>query len=538
MVLDSAAAVDSPAYRENYRRMLELVDGVKTLEDRVRRNSERSRERFEERGQLLPRDRLLRLLDRGSSFIELSPLAGCGMHDDDGAENIAGGNVITGIGEVCATRCLVMVSDSGIKGGALTPMGAHKIMRAQEIALQNRLPVVNLLESAGGNLNYQGEIFVPGGGLFYNEARLSAAGIPQVTVVHGSSTAGGAYLPGLTDYIVMVRGRAKVFLAGPPLLKAATGEIATDEELGGADMHASRSGTAEYLADDDAGAIETARLIIDHLDWNAGIETRFPVDYAEPLYASDELLGIVPVDYRKPYDCRAVIARLADGSAFLEFKPNFGPELVCGHSRIGGIAAGIIGNNGPIFPAGSQKAAHFIQACCQAGQPIIYLQNTTGYMVGRETEQNGAVKHGSKMIQAVSNASVPQITLMIGASFGAGNYGMCGRAFGPRFVFAWPNSRVAIMGAKQAAKVMDIIARAAAKRKQRAVDETQLKQREAATIARIEEESRALHITARLWDDGIIDPRDSRRLLIRLLRLCLSGDCIVPRANSFGVARP
>jgi len=517
--------------------MVELIRGVRALEDKIRVNSQRSRQRFEERSQLLPRERLVRLLDRGDCFVELSPLAGYRMHDDDGEDNIAGGNVITGIGSVCGTDCLIMVSDSGIKGGALTPMGAQKIIRAQQIALENKLPVVNLLESAGGNLNYQSDMFVPGGRLFYNEAKLSAAGIPQITVVNGSSTAGGAYIPGLTDYIVMVRGHAKVFLAGPPLLKAATGEIAGDEELGGAQMHATVSGTAEYLADDDAHAIETARLLVGHLPWKRGCEEGFAPDYPEPLYDADELLGVVPVDYRTPYDCREVIARLVDSSEFLEFKASFGPELVCGHARIGGVSTGIIGNKGPIFPAGSQKAAHFIQACCQAGIPLVYLQNTTGYMVGRKAEQDGAVKHGSKMIQAVSNATVPQITLMIGASFGAGNYGMCGRAFGPRFVFAWPNSRVAIMGAEQAAAVMDIIARSGATRKRVDVDESLLQQRAERMIARIEQESHALYVTARLWDDGIIDPRDSRPLLIRLLRLCLAAERAAPRPTTFGVAR-
>lgn len=528
---------DSAAYLRNREEMLRLIEEIRTLEAKVRANSERSREKFEARKQILPRERLNRLLDRGCDFVELSTLAGYRMHDDDGDKNIAGGGLITGLGRVANTDCLISISDSGIKGGAMAPMGVEKSLRAQAIARENKLPIVNLLESAGANLSYQGELFLLGGRTFYNQASLSAAGIPQVTVVHGSSTAGGAYVPGLSDYAIMVRRQAKVFLAGPPLLKAATGEVATDEELGGADMHHTISGTAEYLAENDEHGIAIARDVVSRLGW-PGAESAVPDQpYAEPEHDIDDLLGLVPVDYRVPYDCREVIARIVDGSDFLDFKRGFGPEIVCGHAFIGGMVVGLIGNNGPIFPQGSQKATHFIQNCCQTGRPIIYLQNITGYMVGKKVESDGSVKHGSKMIQAVSNANVPQITLMIGASFGAGNYGMCGRAFGPRFVFAWPNSRVAVMGGEQAGRVMSIIARAGAERKGASVDEKALRGREQEIAQRIAEESKALYITARVWDDGIIDPRDSRKVLIHALRICAKGDDRVLRPNSFGVAR-
>ena len=356
--------------------------------------------------------------------------------------------MICGIGYVSGVRVMVVASDSGIDAGAFQVLGAEKMLRAQAIALENKLPFVHLVESAGANLlKYRVEFFIGGGALFYNLARLSAAGIPVVTVVHGSSTAGGAYMPGLSDYVVMVRGRAKAFLAGPPLLKAATGEIATDEELGGAEMHTHVSGLGEYLAEDDSDALRMAREVVGRLGWGAAQ----PPAGKPPRYPAEELLGIMPEDYRKPVDMREVIARFADDSDFLEFEPDYGPATVCGHAAVQGMPVGIVTNNGPLDPAGSNKATHFIQTCCQAGLPILYLQNTTGYIVGKASEEAGMIKHGSKMIQAVSNATVPQITIMCGASFGAGNYGMCGRAFRPRFLFSWPNAQTAVMGAEQAA---------------------------------------------------------------------------------------
>ncbi len=533
--LPSAVDVKSDVYAANHEHMSERIRELRELEARVRSHGERAAAKFRDRGQLLPRERVERLLDRGSPFLELSTLAGLGMHDDDGGEGASGGGSIAGIGFVAGVRCMISANDSAIKGGAVSPMGLEKSLRIQEIALRNKLPVINLVESAGANLLYQSEIFVAGGRIFANLARLSAHGIPIVTVVHGSSTAGGAYLPGLSDYVVAVKNRARVFLAGPPLVKAALGEDAGEEELGGAEMHATVTGSAEYVAEDDREAIAIAREIVAKLRWNDGAAAE--PSFVEPEHDPEELLGLVPSDYRTPYDCREVIARLVDGSDFLDFKSGYGPHTVCGHAAIHGHACGVIANNGPIDPDGSTKAAQFIQLCCQSGTPIVYLQNTTGYMVGLAAEAGGIVKHGSKMIQAVANASVPQITLMIGASFGAGNYGMCGRAYDPRFLFSWPSSRVAVMGGEQAADVMAMITRAKLARKGAPVDERVLEGMRRKIIAQIDAESTALYATARLWDDGVIDPRDSRKVLGFVLATCLEAEACELRPSSFGVAR-
>jgi geranyl-CoA carboxylase beta subunit len=527
----------SDGFRQNRAAMIELIATVRVLEEQVRRTSNAKKDQFVKRGQLLPRERVALLLDKGSPFLELSTLAGLGMHDDDGRENVLGGGVIDGIGYVSGVRCLISASDSAIKGGTTAPMGLKKKLRCQEIARLNKLPLIQLVESGGANLNYQAQIFVEGGQTFRNQARLSAAGIPQVTVVHGSSTAGGAYLPGLSDYVIMVKGRAKVFLAGPPLLRAATGEIATDEELGGAEMHSTVSGVSDYLAEDDADGIRLARDVMAKLDWNDGLPPQPRRVFREPRHNADELAGVVPVDYRKPYDVREVIARVADDSDFLDFKASYGVHTVCGQVQIEGHGCGLIGNNGPIDADGSVKAAQFIQLMCQAGSPIIYLQNTTGYMVGTEAERAGIVKHGSKMIQAVANASVPQITLHIGASFGAGNYGMCGRAFDPRFIFAWPNNRIAVMGGEQAAKVLSIITEDRLGRAGKPVDRAALAAMEQKLIDQFDRESTALYATARLWDDGIIDPRDTRKVLAFCLAICREAELRPLRPSTFGVAR-
>jgi geranyl-CoA carboxylase beta subunit len=456
------------------------------------------------------------------------------MYGDDGIDNVTGGATITGMGLVQGVRCVVMAHDSGIKGGAITPMGMRKQLRAQTIAMENKLPVVYLVESAGGSMPHQADTFVEGGGMFRNQARLSARGIPQVAVVHGSSTAGGAYLPGLSDYLIMVRDRAKVFLAGPPLLKAATGEVATDEDLGGAVMHTMVSGVADYIAENDADGIARAREIVGQLHWRPCSELRA---YDPPRYDPDELAGVVPTDFRKSYDVREVIARIVDGSDFLDFKQDFGIATVCGQACILGNPVGIIGNNGPIDADGAVKSAQFIQLMCQVGTPILYLQNVTGYMVGIEAERRGIVKHGAKMIQAVANATVPQITLHIGASFGAGHYGMCGRAFEPRFAFAWPNNRVAVMGGEQAARVMTTIAEDRARREGTDVDRNRLDKAEHRLIEQFRNESSAIFATARLWDDGIVDPRDSRKVLGFCLAACRDAELRDLHSNTFGVPR-
>jgi geranyl-CoA carboxylase beta subunit len=537
-VIESMIDTRSETFARERDAMLGLVGSFRELEARVRAHSSANAAKFQSRGQLLPRERIARLLDRGAPFLELSTLAGYKMHDDDGKKNIAGGGSVVGIGFVAGKRCMVSAADSAIKGGAVSPMGLKKSLRAQEIALQNKLPCIGLVESAGANLLYQSELFVDGGRIFANMARMSAAGIPHISVVHGSSTAGGAYLPGLSDYVVVVRGRTRIFLAGPPLVKAALGEDADEEALGGAQMHMEISGTAEYMAENDAHALHIARDLVAKMPWDEGtLVYTPPASPKPPRYDIEELCGVVPVDYRQPYDVREVIARVVDDSDFLEFKPLYGAQTVCGHARIDGHACGIIGNNGPIFPQGAAKAGHFIQACCQTGTPIVYLQNTTGYMVGTEAEENGIVKHGAKMIQAVANATVPQITIVIGGSYGAGNYGMCGRSFDPRFIFAWPNARISVMGGEQAAKVMEIITRAKFRRQGVEIPDEQMAKMTSTIKDKLDSESDALFGTARLWDDGIIDPRDTRRVLANTLAVCREAAQRSLHPNTFGVAR-
>ena len=533
--LRSALNTKSDAYRTNVARMTERLDQVRNLETQVRDGSADKRDKFEKRGQLLPRERVARLLDRGTPFLELSTLAGLGMHDDDGKKSILGGGTIIGIGIVAGKRCLVTASDSALKGGTVSPMGLKKGLRAQEIARDNKLPVITLVESGGANLMYQSEIFVDGGRSFANQARLSAMGIPQIAVVHGSSTAGGAYLPGLSDYVVLVKGRSSIYLAGPPLVKAAIGEDATDEDLGGAEMHASVTGLGEYLTDNDAHAIALTRDLVDKLKWDAATSPR--PDVIAPLYDEQELLGCIPADDREPFDTREIIARIVDGSDFLEFKSEYGSETLCGHARINGHLVGILGNNGPIQPTGSTKAAQFIQLCDQSGTPLIFLQNTTGYMVGSAAEHGGAIKHGSKMIQAVANARVPKFTVTLNGSFGAGNYGMCGRGFDPRFIFSWPSARTAVMGGAQAAKVMEIVTRGKMERAGMPVNDAMLEGMSAEIRKRLDAESNVLFGTARLWDDGVIDPRDTRRVLAMCLDMAAEAEQRPLRPNTFGIAR-
>ena len=524
----------SVAFVANAQRMQALLAEVQRLEGLVIAESESKRDKFEKRKQLLPRERVARLLDRGSPFLELSRLAGLNMHDDDGKKLVMGGGSIVGIGVVAGKRCIISANDSAVKGGTVAPMGLKKGLRVQQIALENKLPLISLVESGGANLMYQSEIFIEGGRTFANQARMSAMGLPQIAVVHGSSTAGGAYLPGLSDYVILVRGRSNIFLAGPPLVKAAIGEDCTEDELGGAETHAQVTGLGEYLCEDDAHAIAMAREVMDKLRWDVPPPT---ASHAEPLFDEQELMGIVPADEREPYDVREVIARLVDGSDFLEFKAEYAPEMMCGHARVRGNLVGILGNNGPIQPTGSTKAAQFIQLCDQTGTPLVFLQNTTGYMVGSVAERGGAIKHGSKMIQAVANARVPKFTFVLGGSYGAGNYGMCGRGFDPRFIFAWPTARTAVMGGAQAAKVMDIVNRAKLERSGMEANEEALAAMSDGLRLRLDKESAALFGTARLWDDGIIDPRDTRRILGLGLALAAEAEHRKLNPNTFGVAR-
>ena len=533
-VIRSKIKPRSDAFAANVLRMQGLLTEVQRLEGLVIAESESKRDKFEKRKQLLPRERVARLLDRGTPFLELSRLAGLNMHDDDGKKSVMGGGSIVGIGVVAGKRCVISANDSAVKGGTVAPMGLKKGLRIQQIAQENKLPLISLVESGGANLMYQSEIFIEGGRTFANQARMSAMGLPQIAVVHGSSTAGGAYLPGLSDYVILVRGRSNIFLAGPPLVKAAIGEDCTEDELGGAETHAQVTGLGEYLCEDDAHAIGMAREVMDKLRWDLAPAAGA---FAEPLFDEQELMGIVPADEREPYDVREVIARLVDGSDFLEFKAEYGAEMMCGHARMQGQLVGILGNNGPIQPAGSTKAAQVIQLSDQTGTPLVFLQNTTGYMVGAVAERSGAIKHGSKMIQAVANARVPKFTFILGGSYGAGNYGMCGRGFDPRFIFAWPTARTAVMGGAQAAKVMDIVNRAKIERSGLEANEEALAAMSDGLRLRLDKESAALFGTARLWDDGIIDPRDTRRILGLCLALAAEADQRTLRPNTFGVAR-
>ena len=533
-VLRTKINPQSDAFAANAQRMQGLLAEVQRLESMVIAESESKRAKFEKRKQILPRERVARLLDRGTPFLELSRLAGLNMHDDDGKKSVLGGGSIVGIGVVAGKRCVVSVNDSAVKGGTVAPMGLKKGLRGQQIAQENKLPLISLVESGGANLMYQSEIFIEGGRSFANQARMSAMGLPQISVVHGSSTAGGAYLPGLSDYVILVRGRSNIFLAGPPLVKAAIGEDCTEDELGGAETHAQVTGLGEYLTEDDAHAIAMAREVMDKLKWDAAPAA---APFAEPVFDEQSLMGIVPADEREPYDVREVIARLADGSDFLEFKAEYAKEMVCGHARLHGHLVGFLGNNGPIQPTGSTKAAQFIQLCDQSGTPLIFLQNTTGYMVGSAAERGGAIKHGSKMIQAVANARVPKFTVVLGGSYGAGNYGMCGRGFDPRFIFAWPTARTAVMGGAQAAKVMDIVNRSKIERMGMEANEEALAAMSDGLRLRLDKESAALFGTARLWDDGIIDPRDTRRILGLCLALAQEAEQRTLRPNTFGVAR-
>ena len=516
--------------------MLARIELLRSLEARATQASAQSKPVFDKRGQLLPRDRIALLLDAGAAWLPLCGMAGWLQDTTDAERSVPGGGMIAGIGSVSGVRCIVVASDSGIDAGAIQAMGLDKILRVQEIALQNKLPFVHLVESAGANLmRYKVEGFVHGGALFRNLARLSAAGIPVITVQHGSGTAGGAYMPGLSDVVVMVRGRSRAFLAGPPLLKAATGEVASEEELGGAEMHTSVSGLGEYLAEDDRHALGIARQVVDQLGWGAPLPQ--PA-FEPPRFTAEDLLGLMPNEVRQPVDMREVMLRLVDGSSVLEFKPDYGPQTLCVQARIEGRPVGIVSNNGPIDVNGANKATHFIQRGCQLGHAIVYLQNTTGYMVGRDSEQAGMIKHGSKMIQAITCATVPQITVQCGASYGAGNYGMCGRGFAPRFLFSWPNARTAVMGGEQAAQTMRIVAEAGAARKGVVPDAAVLEAQSAAIVEVFERQADAFYTSGLLLDDGVIDPRDTRAVLAMCLSLCHEAEQRQLRAMQFGVARP
>ncbi len=485
-------------------------------------------ERHHRRGKLMARERIELLLDRDAPFLEVGALAAWGT------DFALGGSMICGIGVVSGVECVIVANEPTIKGGSINPYGREKVARAMEICEQNRLPLINLTESGGADLPHQADLFVPGGAMFRELTRRSAERIPTVCLVFGSSTAGGAYVPGMSDYVVMVKEQARVFLGGPPLVKMAIGEDSTEEQLGGAEMHSRLSGVSDYLAEDEHDALRLGREIVAGLHWRK--LGRPPASKAEaPIHDPEELLGIASADVRQPFDVREVIARIVDGSRFGEFKATYGTTLITGDATIHGYPVGIVANNGVLFSESAQKGAQFIQLCNQKDVPIVFLQNITGFMVGRRYEEGGIIKDGAKMINAVSNSAVPHLTIMIGASYGAGNYAMSGRAYAPRFVFTWPNHRIAVMGPEQLAGVLSIVRRAAAARAGLPFDEAQDKKLRQAVEGQIEKESYAFFASGRLWDDGVIDPRDTRTVLGLALSAVHSGP--VQGTERYGVFR-
>lgn len=529
-VLRSALDTGSESYRANRSAQLRVLAELdEQIELAKAGGGPRYAQRHHDRGRLLARERIELLLDRDSPFLELSVLAAWGT------EFAVGASLVTGIGVVSGVECVLIVHDPTVRGGAMNPYSLRKSLRALEIARRNRLPVINLVESGGADLPTQAELFVPAGKIFHDLTELSAMGVPTIALVFGNSTAGGAYVPGMCDYSVLVDGQAKVFLGGPPLVKMATGEEADDEELGGARMHAQVSGLADYFATDERDAIRLGRRIVSELNWRKhGPPPSGPAD--EPVYDADELLGIAPADFRVPFDPREVLARVVDGSRFGEYKPSYGASLVTGWASVHGYPVGVLANaRGVLFSEEAKKAAEFIQLANQTDTALVFLQNTTGYMVGTSYEQGGIIKDGAKMINAVTNSAVPHITLNLAASFGAGNYGMSGRAYDPRLMFAWPGSRLAVMGAAQLAGVLSIVARAAAESGGRPFDTAADEQRRQAVEAQIERESHAFFVTARLYDDGLIDPRDTRTVLG--IALSAAHSAPVSGRRGFGVFR-
>ena len=494
---------------------------------------ERYQQRHQEQGKLFVRDRIDRLLDAGSPFLEIAPLAGWELYED--ATPSAG--IVTGIGRVSGLECMIVANDATVKGGTYYPMTVKKHLRAQQIALENRLPCLYLVDSGGAFLPMQAEVFPDSddfGRIFYNQAQMSATDIPQISAVMGSCTAGGAYVPAMSDEAIIVKGTGTIFLGGPPLVKAATGEEVSAEELGGADVHTRLSGVADHLAEDDDHALEILRDIVATLNRRKSV----PLDVkpsAEPLYAADELYGILPTTFRETYDVREVIARLVDGSEFREFKANYGTTLVTGFSRLEGYPVGILANNGVLFSESALKGTHFIELCTARGIPLLFLQNITGFMVGKQYEAGGIAKDGAKMVHAVANAAVPKLTVIIGGSFGAGNYGMCGRAYGPRFLWMWPNSRISVMGGEQAANVLLTIKRdQLARRNEPDLSDAEQADFRQPILDKYEREGSPYYSTARLWDDGILDPTQTRRVL----GLALSASLNAPVADTtYGVFR-
>jgi 3-methylcrotonyl-CoA carboxylase beta subunit len=532
-VLSSAISPRSEAFRANEAANLAALENVRLAANlALGGGGEKARTLHLSRGKLLPRERIDRLLDPGSPFLEIGLFAAHGLYD--GASPSAG--IITGIGRVEGQEVMVVCNDATVKGGTYFPMTVKKHLRAQEIAAENRLPCVYLVDSGGANLPNQDEVFPDRehfGRIFFNQANMSAKGIAQIAVVMGSCTAGGAYVPAMSDLTIIVKGQGTIFLAGPPLVRAATGEVVSAEDLGGGDVHTRLSGVADLLANDDVHALALARRAVANLNRQkrTGVALQAPED---PAYDPNEIMGIVPAELKTPYDIREVIARTVDGSRFDEFKPRYGTTIVCGFAHVTGVPVGIIGNNGVIFSESALKAAHFVELCSQRGIPLAFLQNISGFMVGRTAENRGIAKDGAKLVTAVATTQVPKITFFVGGSFGAGNYGMCGRAYGPRFLWTWPNARISVMGGEQAAEVLATVRREGIERK----GGTWSPEGEAAfkrpTVEMFDRQSHPLYASARLWDDGIIDPRHTRAVLALSLSAALNAP--IPETR-FGVFR-
>ncbi len=532
-ILQTQISPSSEAFKANAARMRGLVADISDKAATVERGGpHEARERHQSRGKLLPRERLAQLLDPGSPFLEIGQFAAWDMYGGD----IAAAGIITGIGRIEGREVVIVVNDATVKGGTYYPLTVKKHLRAQEIALQNNLPCLYLVDSGGANLPNQDEVFPDRehfGRIFYNQANMSAAGIPQIACVMGSCTAGGAYVPAMSDEAIMVRKQATIFLGGPPLVKAATGEDVSAEDLGGADLHTRESGVADHYAMDDEHALAIARRIIRNLNRrkNVSLDLRNPVP---PMYAADEIYGVIPSDLRQPYDVREVIARVVDGSELDEFKQNFGTTLVTGFAHLYGMPVGILANNGVLFSESAQKGAHFIELCCQRRIPLVFLQNITGFMVGRKYEAGGIAKDGAKLVTAVATAQVPKMTMIIGGSFGAGNYGMCGRAYSPRFLWMWPNARISVMGGEQAATVLALVKREGIERKGGRWSREEEADFRQPILEKYEREGHPLYSSARLWDDGIIDPAKTREVLALSLSAALNAP--VPDTK-FGVFR-
>ncbi|XP_027526047.1 methylcrotonoyl-CoA carboxylase beta chain, mitochondrial isoform X1 [Neopelma chrysocephalum] len=537
---EAVAAVGSPPdassalYQENYERMKALVAELQEHAEKIRLGGgEKARQRHTSRGKLLPRERIDKLIDPGSPFLEFSQFAGYQLY---GNEEVPAGGIITGIGRVSGVECLIVANDATVKGGTYYPITVKKHLRAQEIAMQNHLPCLYLVDSGGANLPRQAEVFPDRdhfGRIFYNQAVMSSQGIPQIAVVMGSCTAGGAYVPAMADESIIVGKQGTIFLGGPPLVKAATGEEVSAEDLGGADLHCRKSGVTDHYALDDNHALHLARKVVRSLNLQKKIDVTIEPS-EEPLFPADEIYGIVGDQLKRNFDVKEVIARIVDGSRFDEFKALYGDTLITGFARIFGYPVGIIGNNGVLFSESAKKGTHFIQLCCQRNIPIVFLQNITGFMVGREYEAGGIAKDGAKMVTAVACANVPKITVIIGGSYGAGNYGMCGRAYSPRFLYMWPNARISVMGGEQAATVLATIAKDQKAREGKQLSEADEAALKEPIIRRFEEEGNPYYSSARLWDDGIIDPADTRLVLGLSLSAALNAPT---KKTEFGVFR-